>query len=68
MNISLNSNGLQSHQMHPTELLEDVMKREIVNTDVTNLLQLCNAVTSVWTNISEQCFQHLSRAIMFKIN
>ncbi len=25
----------------------------------TNLQQLCDAIMSIWTKMSEQCFQHL---------
>ncbi len=43
------------------EHLWDVMEREIHIMDVqpTNLQQLCDAIMSIWTRISEECFQHL---------
>ncbi len=37
------------------------MEREIHIMDVqpTNLQQLCDAIMTIWTNISEECFQNL---------
>ncbi len=51
----------QSPDLNPIEHLWDVMEREIVIMDVqtTNLQQLCDAIMSIWTKISEECFQHL---------
>ncbi len=39
----------------------DVVEREIRIMDVqpTNLQQLCDAIMSIWTKISEEYFQHL---------
>jgi len=39
----------------------DVVERELRALDVhpTNLHQLHDAVQSIWTNISKECFQHL---------
>ncbi len=31
----------------------------IMDVQPTNLQQLCDAIISIWTNISEECFQHL---------
>ncbi len=43
----------------------DVVEREICIMDVqpTNLQQLCDAIMSIWTKISEQCFQHLAESM-----
>ncbi len=51
----------QSPDLNPIEHLWDVVEREIHIMDVqtTNLQQLCDAITSIWTNISEECLQHL---------
>ncbi len=29
----------------------------------TNLQQLCDAIMSIWTKISEECFQHLVESV-----
>ncbi len=51
----------QSPDLNPIEHLWDVVEREICIMDVqpTNLQQLCDAIMSIWTKISEECFQHL---------
>ncbi len=51
----------QSPDLNPVEHLWDVVEREIHIMDVqtTNLQQLCDAIMSIWTKISEECFQHL---------
>ncbi len=51
----------QSPDLNPIEHLWDVVEREICITDVqpTNLQQLHDAIMSIWTKISEECFQHL---------
>ncbi len=51
----------QSPDLNPTEHLWDVVEREIRIMDVqlTNLQQLRDAIMSIWTKISEECFQHL---------
>ncbi len=51
----------QSPDLNPIEHLWDVVEREIHIMDVqpTNLKQLRDAVMSIWTKISEECFQHL---------
>ncbi len=51
----------QSPDLNPIEHLWDVVEREICIMDVQppNLQQLRNAIMSIWTKISEECFQHL---------
>ncbi len=51
----------QSPDLNPIEHLWDVVEREIRIMDVqlTNLQQLCDAIMSIWNKISEKCFQHL---------
>ncbi len=51
----------QSPDLNPIEHLWDVEEREILIMDVqpTNLQQLRDAIMSIWTKISEECFQHL---------
>ncbi len=47
----------QSPDLNPVEQLWDVVEREIHIMDVqtTNLQQLCDAIMSIWTKISEEC-------------
>ncbi len=51
----------QSPDLNPIDHLWDVVEREIHIMDVqqTNLQQLHDAIMSIWTKISEECFQHL---------
>ncbi len=51
----------QSPDLNPVEHLWDVVEREIYIMDVqpTNLQQLRDAIMSIWTKLSEECFQHL---------
>ncbi len=51
----------QSPDLIPIEHLWDVVEQEIHIMDVqpTNLLQLRDAIMSIWIRISEECFQHL---------
>ncbi len=51
----------QSPDRNPIEHLWDVVEREILIMDVqtTNLQQLCDAIMTIWTKISEECFKHL---------
>ncbi len=51
----------QSPDLNPIEHLWDVVEREIPIMDVqpTNLQQLHDAIMTIWTKISEECFQHL---------
>ncbi len=47
----------QSPDLNPIEHLWDVMEREIImDVQPTNLQQLCDAIMSIWTRISEECF------------
>ncbi len=60
----------QSPDLNPIEHLWDVVEREILIMDVqtTNLQQLCDAIMSIWTKISEECFQHLVESMPRRIN
>ncbi len=51
----------QSPDLNPIEHLWDVVEREnrIMDVQPTNLQQLRDAIMSIWTKISEECFQHL---------
>ncbi len=59
----------QSPDINPIEHLWDVVEREIHIMDVqpTNLQQLRDAIMSIWTKISEECFQHLVESIPRRI-
>ncbi len=59
----------QSPDLNPIEHLWDVDEREIRIMDVqpTNLQQLCDAIRSIWTKISEECFQHLVESMPRRI-
>ncbi len=59
----------QSPDLNPIEHLWDVVEREIHIMDVqtTNLQQLCDAIMSIWTKISEECFQHLVESMQRRI-
>ncbi len=50
-----------SSDLNPVEHLWDVVEREIRFMDMqpTNLQQLRDTSMSIWTKISEECFQHL---------
>ncbi len=60
----------QSPDLNPIEHLWDVVEREILIMDVqtTNLQQLCDAIMTIWTKISEECFQHLVEFMPRRIN
>ncbi len=51
----------QSPDLNPIEHIWDVVEREIriMDGQPTNLQQLRDAIMSIWTKISEECFQHL---------
>ncbi len=59
----------QSPDLNPIEHLWDVVEREIHIMDVqtTNLQRLCDAIMTIWTNISEECFQHLVESMPRRI-
>ncbi len=59
----------QSPDLNPIEHLWDVVEREICIMDVqpTNLQQLRDAIISLWTKISEECFQHLVESVPRRI-
>ncbi|MDF4981198.1 transposase, partial [Vibrio parahaemolyticus] len=59
----------QSPDLSPVEHLWDVVQREIHIMDVqpTNLQQLPDAIMSIWTKISEECFQHLVESLPRRI-
>ncbi len=59
----------QSPDFNPIEHLWDVVEREIciMNVQPTNLQQLRDATMSIWTKISEECFQHLVESIPRRI-
>ncbi len=59
----------QSPDLNPIEHLWDVVEREIRIMDVqpTNLQQLRDAIMSIWTKISEECFQHLVESMQRRI-
>ncbi len=59
----------QSPDLNPIEHLWDVVEREICIMDVqpTNLQQLCDAIISIWTKISEEYFQHLVESMTQRI-
>ncbi len=56
----------QSPDLNPIEHLWDVVEREICIMDVqpTNLQQMRDAIVSIWTKISEECFQHLVESMI----
>ncbi len=54
----------QSPDLNPIERLWDVVEREICIMDVQ---QLCDAIMSIWTKISEECFQHLVESMPRRI-
>ncbi|KAK0143182.1 Transposable element Tcb2 transposase [Merluccius polli] len=55
----------QSPDLNPIEHLWDVVEREIRIMDVqpTNLQQLRDAIMSIWTKLSEECFQYLVESV-----
>jgi len=59
----------QSPDLKPIEHLLDVVEQELRALDVhpTNLHQLQDAILSIWTNISEECFQQLVESMACRI-
>ncbi len=59
----------QSPDLNPIEHLWNVVEREICIMDMqpTNLQQLRDAIMSIWTNISEECFQYLVESMPRRI-
>ncbi len=59
----------QSPDLNPIEHLWDVVEWEIRIMDVqpTNLQELRDAIMSIWTKISEECFQHLVKSMTQRI-
>ncbi len=59
----------QSPDLNPIEHLWDVVEREIHIMDVqpTNLQQLRDTIMSIWTKISEECFQNLVESMPQRI-
>ncbi len=59
----------QSPDLNPIEHHWDVVEREICIIDVqpTNMRQLRDAIMSIWTKISEECFQHLVESMPQRI-
>ncbi len=59
----------QSPDLNRMKHLLDVVEREIRIMDVqpTNLQQLRDAIVSIWTQISEECFQHLVESMPRRI-
>ncbi len=59
----------QSPNLNPIEHVWDVVEREIHIMDVqpTNLQKLRDAIMSIWTKISEECFQHLVESMPRRI-
>ncbi len=60
---------LQSPDLNPIEQFWDVVEWVIRIMDVqpTNLQQLRDAIMSIWTKISEECFQHLVESMPRRI-
>ncbi len=60
---------MSSLYLNPIEHLWDGVEREIHIMDVqpTNLQQLCDAIMSIWTNISEEGFKHLVESMPWRI-
>ncbi len=59
----------QSPDLNPIEHFWDVVEWVIRIMDVqpTNLQQLLDAIMSIWTKISEECFQHLVESLPRRI-
>ncbi len=55
----------QSPDLNPIEHIWDVIR--IMDVQPTNLQQLCDPIMSIWTKISEECFQHLFESMPRRI-
>ncbi len=60
----------QSPDLNPIEHFWDVVERDILIMDVqtTNLQELSDAIMTIWTKTSEECFQHLVESMPWIIN
>ncbi len=61
--------GMQNTISEPIEHLWDMVEREIciIYVQPTNLQQLRDAIMSIWTKISDECFQHLCESMPRRI-
>ncbi len=57
----------QSPDLNQIEHLWDVVEIRIMDVQPANLQQLCDAIMSIWTKISEECFQHLVESMPRRI-
>ncbi len=59
----------QSPDLNSIEHLWDVVEREIRIMDLqpTNLQQMRDVIMSIWTKISEECFQHIVESTSWSI-
>ncbi len=59
----------QSPDLNPIEHLCDVVERviRIMDVQLTNLQRLRDAIVSIWTKISDECFQHLVESMPRRI-
>ncbi len=54
----------QSPDLNPIEVEREI---RIMDVQLTNLQKLCDAIMSIWTKISEECFQHLVESMPWRI-
>ncbi len=57
----------QSPDLNPIEQLWDVVEIHIMDVQPINLLLLCDDIMSIWTKLSEDCFQHLVESMPQRI-
>jgi len=58
----------QSPDLNPKEPFWHVPKQKIRTMDMQPMnQQLCDAIKSIWTKISEECFQHLVKSMQPRI-
>lgn len=57
-----------SPDLNPKEPRGDVMEQDIhiMNVQPTNL-QLCDAILSIWMNVTQECFRHLIESMPRRI-